>query len=343
MKKINWGILGLGNIADRFAESFATLDNAIIKGVASNNINKLDNFKTKYNIPSEFCFNDYNKLILSSEIDIIYIALPNSLHAKHAAECLNRNKNVLLEKPAFLRIKDFENIKKLSLEKKCYFTEAFMYRYLPYFKELKNIIENKTLGNVCKIESNFNIRVFKEKKILGIKFKKPDYSNRLFNKELGGGSIFDLGCYPLSLSTFINSISHKISKDNIKLEKIETEFCDSGVDIKSSAIINFNNKFNSFVQCSFKDKMCQNTKITFELGNLFIEETWAPSKDTIIEIQNGDSTKILNFKNDGLYSYEIQEISNQLLNKYNLAHFPSIMFDEIEINTLLLNNWANIN
>lgn len=343
MKKINWGIIGLGNIASRFAESFNSLDNAIIKGIASRNKNRLDIFKKKYNITSKFCFDDYSKLIFSPDIDILYIALPNSLHAKYANECLKYNKNVLLEKPAFLKVKDFENIKKLSLEKNCYFTEAYMYRYLPYFKELKKFVENKSLGKVISIESSFDIRVFKEKKILGMKFRKPDYSNRLFNKKLGGGSIYDLGCYPLSLSMFINSISHKVEVKDIKLEKIKTEYCDSGVDIKSSTVINFDNKFYSYIKCSFKDKMCQNTKIIFENGHLFIEETWSPNQDTEIIINDGIKNKTLNFKNKSIYSYEIEEISNQIINNYKQAQFPSLSLNEIEINTLFLNNWINKN
>ena len=219
MKKINWGIIGLGNIANRFAESFFFLDEAKIKGIASNNTDKLLSFKKKFYIDDKYCFPNYQELITCPDIDIIYIALPNSLHAKYINECIKANKNILVEKPAFMEFEDFNNFKNLSLSSKCYFTEGFMYRYLPYFKKIKNIIENKTLGDVSNIISNFNIKVFKEKKIFGMKFRKPNYSKRLFNKSLGGGSILDLGCYPLSLSTFINSISYNVSIKNINLKK----------------------------------------------------------------------------------------------------------------------------
>ena len=73
-----------------------------------------------------------------------------------------------------------------------------------------------------------------KKKFFGIKIKKPDYSNRLFNKELGGGAILDIGCYPLSLSTFINSITYKVQLKDIILENVFTEHCESGVDIFSN-------------------------------------------------------------------------------------------------------------
>ena len=166
MKKINWGIIGLGNIAKKFAEGFFFLDNAIVRGIASTNNYKLNSFKKKFNVEEKYCFTNYQKLISCPDIDIVYIALPNSLHAKYINECIRANKNVLVEKPAFMEFEDFNNFKNLSLNSKCYFTEGFMYRYLPYFKKIKSIIEDKTLGEVSNIISNFNIKVFKEKKFL---------------------------------------------------------------------------------------------------------------------------------------------------------------------------------
>ena len=83
MKKINWGIIGLGNIANKFADAFSIVDNANLKGIASLNNNKLLNFKKKFRIDDEFCFDKYEDLISSSSVEIVYIALPNSLHAKY--------------------------------------------------------------------------------------------------------------------------------------------------------------------------------------------------------------------------------------------------------------------
>ena len=80
MKRINWGIIGLGNVANSHLKSFEKLENCKLKGIASKNLQKLKNFKKQINIEKSFCFNNYEDLIKSSEIDIIYIALPNSYH-----------------------------------------------------------------------------------------------------------------------------------------------------------------------------------------------------------------------------------------------------------------------
>ena len=342
MNKINWGIIGLGNIANKFAEGFVSVDNASIKGVSSKNKDKLNLFKENFNIEDKFCFNDYNDLISCPEIDIIYIALPNSLHSFYINECLKNKKNVLVEKPAFLNFKDYNLTKKILINEKIYFTEGFMYRHLPYIKKLKEIINSNILGKVTKIESVFNIRVFKQKKFFGIKFKKPDYSNRLFNKELGGGAILDVGCYPLSLGTLINSLSYNVNLENIKLIKSRTLYCDSKVDIFSEAEFNFDNKFNSKITCSFKDKLNQSSKIYFEHGHLDIYETWVPGKNMTIEMTNRNEKTQINFKNnDNIYSYQIINISEQILGKKVEANFPSISINEIGINTKLLEDWIN--
>ena len=217
-----------------------------------------------------------------------------------------------------------------------------MYRYLPYFSKLKEIILSKSLGDVTEIKSNFNSKIYKQKEIFGFKIKKPDYSNRLFNKDLGGGAILDLGCYPLTFSTFINSLTHNVELKDISFEKVKKEYCESGVDIFSSLNLNFNGKFNSNITCSFKDNFNQSTEINFEKGSILIDESWVPNKKMTIHIINQDNKTVMNFENnENIYSYQIESISNQLLSRKFKPIFPSLTIEEIEINSNLLDRWIN--
>ena len=102
-------------------------------------------------------------LIFCKDIDIIYIALPNSFHAQYIIEALKRNKNILVEKTAVTNSKDLDIIKELIFKNNIYFTEGFMYRHLPYFDYLKKIIINNTLGKLLKIESSFCAKIYKQK------------------------------------------------------------------------------------------------------------------------------------------------------------------------------------
>ena len=343
MKKINWGIIGLGHVANKFAKAFSMVENANIKGIASLNKDKLRSFKENFNIDEKLCFNNYEDLISSPNIDIIYIALPNSLHAKYIHKSINEKKNILVEKPALIDFKDFSILKESLQKEKIFFTEAFMYRYLPYFQKLKEIIETNVLGKIVSIHSNFNTKVYKQKNFLGIKIKKPDYSNRLFNKKLGGGAILDIGCYPLSLSTFINSMTYKVQLKDIILENVFTEHCESGVDILSNLTINFGNKFKSQINCSFKENLNQKTIINFEDGSLTIDQSWVPGQKMFIVKKKRNEISKIDFKNsENIYSYEIQNISCQILNGKKNPSFPSISLEEIEVNTKILCDWVNL-
>ena len=106
MKKVNWGIIGLGSIANKFADGFSIINNATVKGIASLNTNNLQSFKKKFQVSDEFCFDSYEKLISCRNIDIIYIALPNSLHALNIIKSIRQKKKVLVEKPAFINLQD---------------------------------------------------------------------------------------------------------------------------------------------------------------------------------------------------------------------------------------------
>ena len=343
MKKINWGIIGLGHIANKFANAFSTIDNANIKGIASFDKDKLQSFKKRFKIDEKFSFDNYKDLISSPSIDIIYIALPNSLHAKYIRECIDQKKNILVEKPAFIDFKDLSFLKDALQKEKIFFTEAFMYRYLPYFKKVKEIVESNFLGKIDNIHSTFNIKVYKQKNLFGIKIKKPDYSNRLFNKELGGGAIFDVGCYPLSLCTFINSLNYKVPLKDLTLENVFTEYCDSGVDIFSNLTINFDNKFYSQINCSFKDNLNQQTIINFENGSLTIDQSWVPDQKMFILQKKGNEISKIEFENnENIYSYQIQNISNQMIKDKKTPTFPSMTLEEIEINTKILSDWINL-
>ena len=344
MKKINWGIIGLGNIAQSFSEGFFETENSRLLAVSSLNISKLEYFKKRFEINNNYIFKNYNELLACEQIDVVYIALPNNLHFEWIAKGIKNNKNILVEKPAVTNSKDLDIIKELIFKNNIYFTEGFMYRHLPYFDYVKKIVTNNTLGKLLKIESSFCAKIYKQKNFLGFKINKPDYSNRLFNKDLGGGSILDLGCYPISLVSFLNSITYKVDIESIKIIKIDKEICESGVDICSDIELSFDDKFISNIRCSFKDKPDQSTVIYFENGIININDTWTPKEDMFIDLKQGNEKKKIKFKtNENIYSYQISNISEQLIHKRTKPNFPSIDIKEIENNTKLLEQWMDTN
>jgi len=196
MEKVNWGIIGLGKIAEVFSNAFEEAENAQLLAVASREQKKLNQFKDRFNLKNKFLFDNYEDLISCNDIDIVYIALPNSLHHQWIIECIKNKKNILVEKPATLNFATAIDIKKKLENKNLFFAEAFMYRYLPQINLVINAIKNKEIGNLLSIETSFGMNLLTKKKFfLFNKKKKIKYEGRKFNKNLGGGCIFNLGFY----------------------------------------------------------------------------------------------------------------------------------------------------
>ena len=340
MKKVNWGIIGLGQIAIQFADAFKYVKNAKLKGISSRSLNNLVNFRKKFNIDKNFSFLDYQDLINCREIDIIYIALPHSLHYNWIKKCIERNKKILVEKPATINLKEIEEIKNLVLKKEIFFAEGFMYRYHPQISKVLDLLNGSIIGNLLYMESYFGVNILEKKNFFGFKKrKKIDETNRLFNKDLGGGAILDLGCYPVSFSLLISSLiskfNHKIEIKNKKNELIKT-----GIDVDSYIELIFENNFVSYIGTSFKKNLGKKTKIIGEKGEILIEDTWhgSPSKINIFGKKNY-TIKIDSKKN--IFSYEIEILSDCIIKKQKEPKYPGMTISDTYQNMKILEKWMN--
>ena len=112
MEVIRWGILGLGNIAHKFASDLSKVDGCKLYGVASYREHVAEKFAVKFNVKK--FYNNYQKLILDNEIDIIYIATLNQDHYKYSIEALSNKKAVLCEKPLAINKSQVQNLIKYS-------------------------------------------------------------------------------------------------------------------------------------------------------------------------------------------------------------------------------------
>tara|TARA_B100001996_G_scaffold351767_1_gene312046 strand:- start:447 stop:1466 length:1020 start_codon:yes stop_codon:yes gene_type:complete len=339
MEKANWGIIGLGNIAREFANGFAEAENACIKGIASNNLNRLSEFKNKFNINENYCFSNYQELIECEEIDIIYITLPHSLHYEWIIKSLNNEKNTIVEKPATINFEQISNIKKKFYSKNFFFAEAFMYRYHPQIKKLIQLIKEKKIGNLINMESYFGVNIMEKKTLFGIKRKKKiNEKSRLFDKRLGGGAILDLGCYPSSMSLLIASLKSDFTDVIIKDKNVE--LFKTGVDINSYAKLVFDNEFMSFIGTSFNKDLGKRTKIKGDIGEIIIEDSWDGNNSKIFI--NSQNNEIINIKaKSNIYSYEIEIFSKNFLENNYEIKYPGMKFKETYLNMKILDNWLN--
>jgi predicted dehydrogenase len=342
MKQVRWGIIGLGNIALKFAEGFQYTKNAKLFAISSRSKNKLLTFKNKFQIDDNYCFVNYDSLLKCKDLDIIYIALPHSLHHEWVIKSIEKGKNILVEKPATVNFLEMENIKNNLKDKNIFFSEAFMYRYHPQILKVIDLLKNKVIGNLVSMESFFGFDALGKKKIFGIKLKKkPNRNYRLYNKELGGGAILDVGCYPTSFSILIASLISKFDFSKTKVLNKKIEIGPTGVDMNSFAELNFENNFRSTIGASLTQNLGKKTRIIGTKGELILEDSWSPTNFSLIQI-NGENKEIVKTKcHNNIYSYEIDILSQCLLENKKEPDFPGMTINETLENMRILDKWLN--
>ena len=338
---INWGIIGLGNVALKFAEAFKDSNNSKLKAVSSNTKDKINKFQKKFNIDKNYCFNKYEDLLDCKEIDIVYIALPNSMHKEWINKSIEKKKNILIEKPAFIDLSQTENIKKKINDYNLFFSEGFIYRYSPQILEILELLKNNTIGEPKSMVSNYGINLLTKKNIFGlIKKKKINNNKKIYNKKLGGGAILDLGCYPVSLSMLVASTISKIDCEKISVVNKIKEIGSSEVDINSHARIEFENGFVSDVNASFSKEIGKETVIIGSEGLLKIVNPWQIDPPTII-LEGKINKKIEVECDNNIFTYQINNISKNLLEGKSKPDFPGVSINETIELTKILNKWLN--
>ena len=342
MKKVNWGIIGLGAVASQFAQGFKYTKNANLLGIASRDNHKLLKFRDIYNIQKKYCYDNYKTLIKDENIQAIYIALPTSLHYEWISYSLKNNKKVLVEKPATMNSIEAVNIKKNFLKPNSFFTEAFMYLYHPQISKVIEIIKSDEIGELISMESSFGQNILTKKNIFGFKKKKKiNPENRLYNKLMGGGAILDLGCYPISLSTLIASLKSEIDYKNIKLLNKKIEIGTTDVDIDSYVELEFNNDFKSKISASFTKDLGKKTIIIGTKGEIILEDTWTASAKNIL-IKKNNIEKLIEIKNIfNIYYHQIEVVSESILNNRTKLNFPILTVDQTIQNMKIIDEWLS--
>ena len=257
---INWGVIGYGRMGKQYADCFKEKSTLFrLKGISSKSSLKNKDFNF---------YSSYEDLLNSDEIDAVYISTLNNTHKDLVKLANKKNKKILCEKPLGLNFLEVKELHSLFEKKKNNFLEAIAYRAHPITAELFKILEDKELGSINRIESNFGFRVRKIKK-----------ESRLFNKELGGGSILDLGCYPIS---FFNLFS---KKDDIKIIRSKFELCETGVDIDGEISLKINDKIDAIGKVSLKENLKNRCIIYCENATITLPSPWLPPNKTYIEVE----------------------------------------------------------
>lgn len=288
MKTINWGIIGCGKIANKFATDLATIKDAKLVAVASRSQENANAFATKYN--AEKAYNSYADLAKDANVDAVYIATPHSFHKEHSILCLTHKKAVLCEKPFAMNREEVEEMIVVAKENNVLLMEALWTYFLPHYRYVLDVFKSKKYGELKELKADFGF------------YNAYDTSRRLFKKEVGGGSLLDIGIYPIfaAVST--------LGKPNII--EADATFFENGADASCNVTFNYDK-----VKAHLKSTLLEETKteaiFTFEDAVMRINTKF--HEPTTITIFKDNKEKLIdfNYKTIG-YNFETEHFNNLL-------------------------------
>jgi predicted dehydrogenase len=297
--KTKWGIVGLGKIAHVFAKDLSCVKNAELFAVASRTKEKADEFANTYG--AKQAYGNYVELLKNSEVDVVYIATPHVFHHENTLDALKYKKAVLCEKPLAMNANEVNEMQNLAKQNKVFFMEALWTDFMPSIQFLNKIEKENTYGKLKHLKAEFCFKA------------KFDKKSRLFNKALGGGSLLDIGIYPVYLALRCMG-----KPDNIEAK---AHFNETNVDTENTIKFYYEDGRTADLFCSLEKHTKSAAHLTYEKAEITIPERFHESDKLIITTEGGEVFNDFKHQCKG-YNFEIEHVQNCLQN--NLIESPKM-------------------
>jgi predicted dehydrogenase len=284
-KKIGWGIVGLGNIARKFAGDLALIPEAELVAVASRDGEKAVRFSREFG--AKKAYGTYQELFEDPGVFVVYIATPHSFHHSQAIAALEKGKNVLCEKPLGINALEVLQMTSLAAEKGLFLMEGLWSRFNPSIQEVYARVKNGELGPISYLRADFAFPALDR-----------DPKGRLLDPSLAGGSLLDIGIYPVFLAYLFLGVPKEI--------KVSAHFHTTGIEKQIAMILNYENAM-AVLYSSFSSRSEMKAEISCASGNALLSPRWYRTER--FHLQKGEEVLELTKPLHGYgYTYEIEEV-----------------------------------
>lgn len=296
-KIFKWGIVGPGKIAHTFAKDLELVESASLHAVTSRSLERAQRFAREHSASKSY--HALEDMLRDQQIDILYIATPNALHHTQTMQSLTRGIPVLCEKPGTINHAQMKEVIKCSAQHQTFYMEALWTRFVPATELLLEIIESGEMGEVHQVEAEFCFPPL------------ADPSSILYDLSLGGGSILDIGIYPVFLSYLLLGVPTRIEASG--------QVASTGIDETCSMTLKYPEKGKeSALHCSILYDSNMPARITMSKGYILLQPPWYASPAlTIIKAGENPRTIPCHPTGTGLY-HEILEC-HQCLRKGQIS------------------------
>jgi D-xylose 1-dehydrogenase (NADP+, D-xylono-1,5-lactone-forming) len=292
MKKLRWGLLSTARINQALLPPLRASDRNELTAVASRDLERAQTYANERNIPR--VFGSYEAMLADPEVDVIYNPLPNSMHTEWTIKAAQAGKHVLCEKPLANTAEEVDMIAEAAKKAGVVVMEAFMYRHHPQTLKVKELVDGGAIGKLQLMRGSFTFAISNEDDV------------RL-NASLGGGSIWDVGCYPISYARLI------AGAEPVEVFGWQITGQASGVDETFAGQMRFPNNVFAQFDSGFRTPRRAHMELVGNAGTLTVYEPFQPYMNEKLLLKNGDKEKIIEVPGEDLYLGEVENMADAVL------------------------------
>lgn len=286
-KKVRWGFLSTARINGKVLPPVHRSPSCEAAAVASRDLGRAQKFAADWKIPT--AYGSYEALLADPTIDVIYNPLPNHLHMEWTVKALEAGKHVLCEKPLALTMAEVDAIIAAVKRTGRFAAEAFMYRHHPQTLRVKELVNAGEIGELVLMNGSFT-------------FFNEDPGDIRLVKAMGGGSLWDVGCYPV---TYANLIAGG-APVAYKAQQVVTS---DGTDLSFTGLMRYENGALAHVDSSFTVPYQTRFEIKGTRGTILIPRPFSPQGWTKIHILKDEQERMERFYAADLYRGEVEDMN----------------------------------
>ena len=305
-KVLHWGLLSTARINRALIKPLRASKRNQLLAVASRTQSSADAYTREWNIPR--AHGSYEALLADPEIHVIYNPLPNHLHAEWTIKAVEAGKHVLCEKPLTLSLDEVDEVQAAARKQGCVVAEAFMYRHHPQTLRVQELVKAGALGTLKLIRGSFTYVLSRSGDV------------RL-DPAMGGGSIWDVGCYPISYARTI------VGKEPLEVFGWQVNG-PTGIDETFVGQMRFADEVHAQFDSSFAIPFQTFMEIVGSEATLKIPKPFKPETDEKIYLRRGDKTETIKIKGQELYIGEVEDMADAIL----LGRQPRVSLDDSRAN-----------
>lgn len=285
--KLRWGILATGHIARKFAVGVRQTDCGEIVAVGSRCQDKADSFGQEFDIPHRH--GSYEALAADADVDAVYVATPNPMHAENTLLCLKSRKAVLCEKPFAVNASQAREMIAAARAAGLFLMEAMWTRFLPPIREAKRLVDSGAIGELRMIMADFGFR------------GEWNPARRTLNADLAGGGLLDVGIYPISLSSMFFGQARAVAA--------EANIGETGVDEQAGMVVKYDGGRISIMATGVRTQTPMEAWLLGTEGRIHLHNQWWRGSPLTLMVNGKEPEAIAPPVKGNGFNYQIEEVA----------------------------------